>query len=88
MEDRAVTTSSVPGHLYPRPGQRCPNITGAGVHDPWYPVPDLNVKNICPGDSILTWYRKDHGNSGGQIPHLAKELGGVLVTWVEYGTEE
>lgn len=77
MEDRAVTTSGVPGHLHSRPGQRCDNIT---VHEPQNPVPDLNVKNIFPGDYILTWYRKDHGNSRGQISHLARELGGVLVT--------
>lgn len=54
MKDRAVTILDVPGHLHSRPGQRCCNITGAGVHDPRYPVPDLNVKNTCPGNYILT----------------------------------
>lgn len=58
MEDRAVTTSDGPRHCHPQPGQRC-HIIGAQVHDPSSLVPDLNIKNTCPGACILTWYTKD-----------------------------
>lgn len=86
-EDRAVTTSDAwAPPLKARP--ETPKHHRGGVHNPTYLVPDLNVKNTCPGDYILTWYQKGRGDSGGRVSLLVEELGrgvggwvGISVTW-------